>query len=232
MINKGSLFKTAIILFSYLFLMSQAFYDSLPQQKNDLIKLLETKFNITDRNIITALQSVNREDFLPEELKKYAYIDISVPIDNSNVIISYSDLMKAITSLKNTRREKALVIGKNSDFTAVILSFLYKQVYLIESNIELKDRNETLIKGRYNNIISAFSNDHNYFSINSPFDLVFINSSINEFTSNYIDLVNQNGEVIFALSDRYGFNILHKATKIGFSYNITILGEVLFPSLN
>jgi len=232
MINKSSLFKTAIIIFSYLFLMSQAFYDPLPQQKAELIGLLEKKFDISDRNIITALQSVNREDFLPEELKKYAYVDIALPIDNLNVIISYSDLMKAITSLKNNKKEKALVIGRNSIFTAVILSFLYKQVYLIESNIVLKDKNEALIREKYNNIIPVFSNDQNYFSTIGPFDLVFMNSSINEFTSNYIDMLNQNGEIIFALSDRSGFNVLHKATKIGLSYNITILGEVLFPSVN
>jgi len=212
--------------------MSQTLYDPLPQQKADLIKLLENKFNITDRNIITALQSVNREDFLPEELKKYAYIDISLPIDNSNVIISYSDLMKGITSIKNNKKEKVLVIGRNSDFTAVILSFLYKEVYLIESNFALRNRNEKLIKDKYNNITYAFSNDYNYFSTHGPFDLVYINNSINEFTTNYIDLLNQNGEVIFALSDKYGFSILHKATKVGFSYNITILGEVLFPSVN
>ena len=211
--------------------MSQTVYDPMEQQKTELLKMLEKKFNITDRNLLTALQSVNRGDFLPEEFKKYTYADISLPTDNSNVIISYSDLLKAITSLKNTKREKALVIGKNSNFTAVILSFLYKQVYLIESNVAIKDKNNPLLKEKYN-IISAFSTDHNYFSTNGPFDLVFINSSINEFTNTYLDLLNQNGEVIFALSDIYGFSILHKATKIGFSYNIAVLGEVIFPSSN
>ena len=228
--NKVAILKIFIILFSALLLMSQTLYDPAAQQKAELIKMLEKKFNITDRNIITALQTVNREDFLSEEFKKYANTDISLPIDNLNVIISYSDLMKAITSLKNNKKEKALVIGRNADFIAVMLSFLYKQVYLIESNTTLKERTEALIKEKYSNIITAFSANQNFFSTNGPFDLVFINSSINEFTSNYIDMLNQNGEVIFALSDMYGFDILHKATKIGFSYNITVLGEVMFPS--
>jgi len=210
--------------------MSQTIYEPLPQQKAELIQMLEKKFNITDKNLILALQSVNREDFLPEDLKKYAYIDISLPIENSNVIISYSDLIKAITSLKNSKRDKALVIGRNSDFTAVMLSFLYKQVYLIESNVALKERDEKLIKENYSNIISAFTNDYSVFNTNGPFDLVFITNPIKEFTSNYIDLLNQNGEALFALSDRYGFNILHKAIKIGFSYNITTLGEVMFSN--
>ena len=202
----------------------------LQQQKTALIRMLEQKFNIADRNIITALQRVNREDFLPEELKKYAYIDISLPIDNSNVIISYSDLLKAVTSINNSSREKALVIGRNSEFTAAILSFLYREVYLIESNIESQERSEAIIREKYSNITFAFIGNRNHFNVNGPFDLIFINSSINEFTTNYLDLLRQNGEAIFALSDRDGFNILHKATKTGSSYNITILGEVLFPS--
>jgi protein-L-isoaspartate(D-aspartate) O-methyltransferase len=232
MINKDHVLKIAIIAILSMLLMSQALYEPLPKQKAELISMLEKKFDIRDRNIITALRSANREDFLPEDIKKYAYIDISLLVDNSNIIISYSDLMKAITSLKNNNREKALVIGRNSDFTAVLLSFLYKQVYLIESNTSLKNRDETLLREKYSNIIYAFTNDYTYFNTNGPFDLVFINNSINEFTSNYMDLLNQNGEAIFALSDRYGFNILQKATKTGFSYNIITLGEVMFPSSN
>lgn len=249
MINKFSLFKAVfgrfspklvilpvIILFSCLFLMSQTLYDPMQQQKAELIKLLEKNFNITDKAIITALQSVNREDFLPQEMKKYAYIDISLPIDNSNVIISYSDLMKAVTSLKNSSREKALVIGRNSDFTTAILSFLYKQVYQIEFNTASgnKDGNkdDASARGKYSNVITVFSKDYNYFSTYGPFDLVFVNSSITEFKSNYADLLTQNGEAIFALADIYGFNMLHKATKTGLSYSITTLGEAMFPSSN
>ncbi len=234
--NKISLAKTVIIgsviFFSCLILMSQTLYDSLTQQKTELIQFLEKKFNISNRNIITALQSMQREDFLPQDMKKYAYVDISLPIDNSNVIISYSDLVKALVSLKNSSREKTLVIGRNAGFTAAILSLLYKQVYLIELNNTEKDRYESLIREKYNNITPAFTKDFNYFAANGPFDLIFINGSISEFTSNYIDLLTQNGEAIFAMSDSDGFNILHKATKIGLSYNTAILGEVLFPPLN
>lgn len=212
--------------------MSQARQDPMLQEKAELIRMLEDKFDIRDRNIIRALESVDRGDFLPEELKRFAYIDISLPVDGTNVIISYSDLMMAITSLPNTRRENALVIGRNSAFTAAILSFLYNRVYLIELNIASRTRVEPIIRGQYSNITYVFSNNHNHFNVHSPFDLVFINGSISEFTNNYINLLNQNGVVIFALSDRYGFKMLYKATRIGATYNITFLGEVMFPSLN
>ncbi|MCL2294116.1 MAG: hypothetical protein FWC36_04540 [Spirochaetes bacterium] len=230
---------TAFILFSGLFLMSQTPLDPQPAQsaassphKTELIRMLEKRFNITDRNIITALRSTSRADFLPEEFQRHAYIDISLPVDNNNLIISYSDLLKGITSLRNPRREKALVIGRNSSFTAVILSFLYREVYLIESNIALQNRTGALIRERHPNIIPAYTTNFSSFNANAPFDLVFINGSINEFTAAYLNLLTQNGEAIFALSDMYGFSVLHKATRIGASYNLIALGEVLFSPLN
>ena len=231
--NKSITLKVIIIvLFSYLLLTSQA-HDRMAQQKAELIRLLEQKYSITDRNIIRALQTADRGDFIPEDLKGFAYIDISLPIDSANVMLSYSDLVKVITSIpQGARRGNVLVIGRNSAFSAATLSFLYNRVFLIESNIASRNRVEVILREKYSNINFVFTDDFTHFNANAPFDLIFINGSINEFSRSYIDLLNQNGIVIFALSDRYGLGTLHKATRTGPTYSITSLGEVMFPALN
>jgi len=218
--------------FAFLVLTAQAAFDPLAEQKSELMKTLEKRYIVKDDRIISAVINAAREDFLPELMKKYSYVDISLPLDNMNIIISHSDILKAILSLKKSDSEKALIIGRNGGFSAAVLSSLYESVYLIESNRAEEEKYKAVFPGKYTNISTAFTDNYNYFDTSGPFDLVLINGWISKFSGDYINLLKEDGQIIFPLKDNDGFQLLYRGERAGETYDIEVIGEVIYPAFS
>ncbi|MCP5513895.1 MAG: hypothetical protein H7A26_00325 [Spirochaetales bacterium] len=220
------------------FAAPQELYDSFAQQRSALVSSFEKKYPKNDKKIFQALSSVKREDFLPEKIKKYAYIDISLPLDNtgtgtaSGTIVSHSDILKILLNLQNTDRNRALVIGRGAGFTAAVLSSLYSTVFLIETDKGESDKYALFMPEIYPNIITQFTKEFNFFRSNRPFDLIVLNGSIESYAGEFTEDLSEKGELFFPLSDNDGFQLLYRAEKKGESYTIKVIDEVVFPKLN
>ena len=229
--NKQPHWVVLLILFSFTVLSSQSVYDPLAEEKSTLIKSLEKRFNIRDRKIITALESVKREDFLPQNMIKYSYVDISLPLDSVNTIISHSDITKVILNIKNPDRGKVLIIGRNCGFAAAVVASLYTEVFVIESNTAEEERYRMIFPEKYGNVNYAFTNDYSYFSASAPFDLILLNGTLSGFSGNFMEQLKEGGEIIFPMTDSDGFQLLYRAEKHTGTYTLDIIGEVMFPPL-
>ncbi len=218
------------------FVTPQELYDSFAQQRSALVSSFEKKYPKKDKKIFQALSAVKREDFLPEKIKKYAYIDISLPLDNtgtaSGTIVSHSDILKILLNLQNTDRNRALVMGRGAGFTAAVLSSLYSTVFLIETDKGENDKYALFMPEKYPNIINQFTKELNFFKTSRPFDLIVLNGSIDSFAGEFTEDLSEKGEMFFPISDNDGFQLLYRAEKKGESYAIKVIDEVAFPRLN
>ncbi|MDX9801065.1 MAG: hypothetical protein RBT69_07005 [Spirochaetia bacterium] len=250
-----------VYIFLFLFILPaliipQELYDSFAEQRSSLISGFEKKYPGKDKKIFQALSSVKREDFLPEKIKKYAYIDISIPLEWAAAapvsvpasssgtasasaaasapasVISHSDLLKILINLQKPDKNKALVIGRGAGFTASVLSSLYTAVFLIETDIAESNKYQLFMPEKYPNITVQYTKELNFFKSGSPFDLIVINGSFEDYSGEFIEDLSENGELFFALSDNDGFKMLYRAEKKGESYTIKAIDEVIFPSLN
>lgn len=226
--------KIALFMFFIPLLIGQTAYTTSPitlkQQKENLIAALSEKYP-RNQNIIYAISAVERLDFLPESLKEFANIDIAIPLDNGGLILSYSDIAKALSSIDNNSREKALIIGKNTPFPAAVLSSLYDRVFAIESSTNSKEREkqEKVLNEKFPNVTIAFTKNINYFRENAPFDLIFVNSALKTYSGQYLEYLSIDGQLLLALEGKDGFQVLYKVEKTGESYSLEAVGNVLFP---
>lgn len=197
--------------------------------KSGLQRILESKFPALDDKLIETVLSVPREFFIPENFKKYAYDDISIPGDNSVKVISYSDLLLVLSAIKNTEKGKALIIGKNTGFAASAITNFYETIYLVELNVSEKTGFESYYNEKYPAIIAEFTVDMDYFNPEAPYDMIFFNVALEKFSDRYVKLLSENGEIIFPMRDRDGIQQLYRVEKNGESFEITSIGEVFFP---
>lgn len=224
------LVKIALFMLFIPFLIGQTAYITSEQQKENLIAALSEKYP-RNKNIIFAISVVERSDFLPESLKEFANIDIAIPIDDSGLVLSYSDIVKALSSIDTNNRQKALIIGKNTPFPAAVLSKLYDRIFATESNTNSREREkqEKILNEKFPNVTIAFTNDMNYFSTDAPFDLIFVNSALKTYSGQYLENLSIYGQMLLTLEDKDGFQVLYKVKKTGESYSLEAIGNVLFP---
>lgn len=92
---------------------------------------------VSDLGVLAAMESVRREEFVPDELRQRAYEDAPLPIGEGQTI-SQPYIVAAMTAaLRLTGKERVLEIGTGSGYQAAVLSRMAKIVFTVESRSEL-----------------------------------------------------------------------------------------------
>ena len=122
-----------------------------------LIMDLRTK-GITDTDVLSAIEKVPRDKFVPPAVKDQAWDDIALPIGRGQTISQPLVVASMTAALKLTDMDKVLEIGTGCGYQTAILAYLCRRVYTIERHRpllvdaekrleDLKIRNVTAIAG-------------------------------------------------------------------------------------
>ena len=100
-------------------------------EKAQLIMTLRGQ-GIGDATVLSALESVPRELFVPPALRQHAYENASLPIALDQTISQPYVVARMTEALRLTGRERVLEIGCGSGYQAAILTLLCRRVYSME----------------------------------------------------------------------------------------------------
>lgn len=101
---------------------------------------------IQDTAVLSAIERVPREHFIPEAMMDQAYEDIAVPIGLGQTISQPFVVAKMTEALELTDRHKVLEIGTGTGYQACVLSKICRRVYTIERHRPLHDMAEQNFK--------------------------------------------------------------------------------------
>jgi protein-L-isoaspartate(D-aspartate) O-methyltransferase len=87
---------------------------------------------IGDATVLSALESVPRELFVPPALRQHAYENASLPIALEQTISQPYVVARMTEALRLTGRERVLEIGCGSGYQAAVLTYLCRRVYSME----------------------------------------------------------------------------------------------------
>src|SRR3989344_4200873 len=102
--------------------------------KTELIEFLKKKG--FSEKIVSAFQTVKREDFIPEHSNLYAYEDIAVPLEPGTTISQPSTIAFMLTLLNPQDNQKILEIGSGTGYVLALLSNICpaSEIYGLEIN--------------------------------------------------------------------------------------------------
>lgn len=95
------------------------------------------QMGLTDTAVLSALEKVPREHFIPEAMADQAYEDIAVPIGLGQTISQPYVVASMTAALELTDRHRVLEIGTGTGYQACVLSKLCRRVYTIERHRKL-----------------------------------------------------------------------------------------------
>ena len=80
--------------------------------------------------VITALERIDRAQFLPESLKGYADMDSSLPLSDGGRIPSKTEIAFVLDSISTFENPKVLIIGNNTGYCASVFAQIYPKIYI------------------------------------------------------------------------------------------------------
>lgn len=145
--------------------------------RKQLIETVRQK-GITDNRVLAAMMNIPRHFFMDNALDHIAYQDRAFPIAAGQTISQPYTVAYQTELLKVQRDEKVLEIGTGSVYQATVLAEMGANVYTIERQTELFEKNKQyLFKEKYPNIHFYWGDGFAGLPELAPFDKILVTAA-------------------------------------------------------
>ena len=188
---------------------------------------------ITDSKVLSAIERIPREIFIPDNFKNQAYENIALPIGNDQTISQPYIVALMTQELNLNKNHKVLELGTGSGYQCSIISTLVRRVYTIEriKALSLQATNK-FNKLNLSNIVTKFGDGNLGWKEQVPFDRIIFTAATKNISKLFIDHISEDGIIVAPIIEG-SKQILKKFTKKNNKILVKKLTDVLFvPNLS
>lgn len=179
----------------------------IPLQDNPLHQRLRRQLvnsirqkGITDQRVLEALFNTPRQWFMPHHLQEEAYVDKAFPIGEGQTISQPYTVAYQTQLLDVQPSDRVLEIGTGSGYQAVILAQLAAEVFSIERQKKLYNRNKTFA------YLNSFTNLHLFYGDgyeglpeHAPFDKILLTAAAPRVPEGLVQQLKYGGQMVLPL---------------------------------
>ena len=199
------------------------------------MKMVETQIRrrgVTDKDVLLAMETVPRHEFVPDQYEAQAYADHPLPIGYGQTI-SQPYIVALMTELLNlSTTDRVLEIGTGSGYQAAILAQIVSAVYSVEIveplAIEARERLERL---GYDNIHTLHADGYYGWEEHAPFDAIIVTAAPDHIPQPLVQQLKDGGKLVIPVGPPGGYQTLWEITKQGETVKKRNVTGVLFVPL-
>lgn len=105
---------------------------NLQQARENMVLQQIRTSDVLDQRVLDLLETMPREDFVPETYRKLAYADMEIPLGHAEVMMSPVVEARMLQALNVQPHETALEIGTGSGFVTALLCKLARHVFSVD----------------------------------------------------------------------------------------------------
>ena len=190
------------------------------------------KAGIVDKQVLNAMERVDRKNFVNRVFSEKAYDDTPLPIACGQTISQPTIVGIMTQALQVKPRDKVLEVGTGSGYQAAILSLLARRVYTVERH-SLLVQNATQIFKRLDisNITTILSDGGYGLEQQAPFDRIIVTAASDDPPSSLLSQLKVGGIMIIPVGQSDNIQNLIKITKTDRGYEYQDLQPVRFVPL-
>ncbi|MFA8440654.1 protein-L-isoaspartate(D-aspartate) O-methyltransferase [Yoonia sp.] len=133
---------------------------------------------VTDARVLTAMEQVDRADYVKGTFADRAYEDMPLPIACGQTISQPSVVGLMTQALHISPRDKVLEVGTGSGYQAAILSKLARRVYTVDRYRRLVQSARAVFEANDITNITTFTADGSHgFAEQAPFDRILLTAA-------------------------------------------------------
>jgi protein-L-isoaspartate(D-aspartate) O-methyltransferase len=191
------------------------------------------ELGISSSNVLSAIERVPREIFIPKNFRNQAYENIALPIGDNQTISQPYIVALMTQSLEVEKKHKVLELGTGSGYQCSVISLLARRVYTIERIKSLSKQAESKFDElKLTNIVTKFADGNLGWKEQIPFDRIIFTAATNQISKIFIDHLIDGGIIIAPIIEG-SKQILKKFTKIKDKILVEKIADVLFvPNLS
>lgn len=155
---------------------------------------------VGDPRVIAAMSAVPRERFVPVERATLAYADALVPLPGGRALSPPMAIGRMLSEARLTGKERALVIGAATGYSAAVLARLAASVVALEEDPALAGFAREALAGTGVELVEGpLAEGH---AAGAPYDFVLVDGAVEQVPEAIVAQVADGGEIAFALVDQ------------------------------
>ena len=210
--------------------------DDFQQQREELIEQIRDDVRTSsvvlgksrlDDNVLKAMATVPRHEFVPEKHRHQSYRNRPLPIGYGQTISQPAIVAMMTDLLQLESTDKALEIGTGSGYQAAILAELVEQVFSIEFVPELAERAAVdLERTGYLNVTTREGDGYFGWEEEAPFDAIIVTAASDHIPPPLLKQLKPGGRMVIPVGSRFMVQHLVLVTK---DADDNIVTEQLLP---
>lgn len=173
---------------------------------------------VTDQAVLNAMGAVEREMFIPAEVRPLGYADRSIALGNHRFLMPPAVLGRLLTAAAPVAGERALVVGAGTGYSAAVLARIGLDVVALERSAELA----TLARASGAAVVEGdLEAGHR---AKAPYQLILIDGAVEEIPDAIVDQLADGGRLAGAIVDR-GVTRLILGRKAGGAFGYISIGD-------
>ena len=155
------------------------------------------ELGIANSDVLSALEIIPREKFIPDNYRNQAYENIALPIGDNQTISQPYVVAKMTELLEVNNNHKVLEIGTGSGYQCAILSKLARRVYTIERIKSLYEKSSKIFEELHlTNIVSKYEDGNNGWIEQIPFDRIIFTAATENITNKIFSHIKEDGIIV------------------------------------
>ncbi|MCK5547302.1 MAG: protein-L-isoaspartate O-methyltransferase [Rhodospirillaceae bacterium] len=152
---------------------------------------------VTDSLLVDAMDSIAREEFLPEALKSRAYIDEDINVAPGRIMMEPMVLARMLQTAEIKETDLCMACASATGYEAACMAAMASAVVAIESNVDLAASSEEALKNIGADTVSVLKGDITKgHPAQAPFDVIFINGAVSEIPETLINQLAEGGRLL------------------------------------
>jgi len=187
---------------------------------------------ITDTAVLSAIERVPREAFVPDAFRDRAYANQALPIGAGQTISQPLVVARMTQALELDRRVKVLEVGTGSGYQAAILALLCRRVYSIERSAELLRQAEARFATLgLHNVTTRLADGAAGWPEQAPFRRILMTAAAPDLPAALMDQLSNDGILVAPVGPPHGEQMLVRVRRNGGALQREDLGPVRFVPL-
>jgi protein-L-isoaspartate(D-aspartate) O-methyltransferase len=175
---------------------------------------------VNDPRVIAAMAAVPRERFVPEARRALAYMDRPVALGGGRELNLPEATGRLLTAAQVARRDRVLLVGAATGYTAALLRELAGHVVALEEDARLAAVARGLLQG----VELVEGPLHLGWSAGAPYDLVFVDGRIEHVPDALVDQLAEGGRLAAAVHEK-GATRLGLGRKAGVGFGMDLFAD-------